>query len=91
MARSLRVSRNHETLTDADVSAIAEEVATADDDVETLKQRRRRPRMGSGPVEVVPVRLDPEPRAAIEARAEADDTSGGEIIRRAIRADLDVA
>jgi predicted transcriptional regulator len=48
-------------------------------------------RLGSAPAEVVPVRLDPELRAAIEARAEADDTNSSEIIRRALRAYLDVA
>ncbi|MDJ0499086.1 MAG: ribbon-helix-helix domain-containing protein [Acidimicrobiia bacterium] len=47
--------------------------------------------MGSGPAEVVPVRIDPELRAAIEARAQADHTSTSEIIREAIRRFLDVA
>ena len=41
--------------------------------------------MGSGPAEVVPVRLDPELRAAVEARATADDTTTSEIIREALR------
>ncbi len=40
---------------------------------------------------VVPVRIDPELRAAIEARAEADHTSTSEIIRQALRKFLDVA
>ena len=80
------------TLTDADIEAHADEVATSDYDTEILKSRRRgRPLLGSAPAEVVPVRLDPELRAAIEARAEADDTTSSEIIRRALRAYLDVA
>ena len=80
------------TLTDADIDALAEEVETTDYDVEELKTRRRgRPAMGSGPADVVPVRIDPELKAAIEARAKADDTTTSEIIREAIRRFLDVA
>ena len=47
--------------------------------------------MGSGPVDVVPVRIDPELRAAIEARAKADHTTTSEAIREAIRRFLEVA
>ena len=36
--------------------------------------------MGSGPAEVVPVRIDPELRAAVSARAETDGTTTSEII-----------
>jgi len=80
------------TLTDADLDALADEVETADYDVDALKARRRgRPTMGSGPAEVVPVRIDPELKAAIEARAAADDTTTSEVIRAAIRRFLDVA
>ncbi len=80
------------TLTDADIDTLADDVATTDYDNATLKGRRRwRPLLGSAPAEVVPVRLDPELRAAIEARADADDTNSSEIIRRALRAYLDVA
>lgn len=66
--------------------------AATDYDVESLKTRRRgRPAMGSGPAEVVPVRIDPELKAAIESRAEADHTTISEIIRSALRKFLDVA
>ena len=79
-------------LTDEDVDAIADDVATKDYDVEALKTRRRgRPPMGAGPAEVVPVRIDPELRAAIEARAEADHMTTSEVIREALRRFLDVA
>jgi len=47
--------------------------------------------MGSGPADVVPVRIDPELRAAIEVRAEADHKTTSEIIREAIRRFLEVA
>lgn len=79
-------------LTGEDLDAIAEEVEHADYDVEQLKARRRgRPRMGSAPAEVVPVRLDPELKSAVDARAEAEHLSTSEIIRRALRDYLDVA
>jgi len=38
--------------------------------------------MGSGPADVVPVRIDPELREAIEAWAAADHTTTSEAIRR---------
>jgi hypothetical protein len=67
-------------------------VEETDYDVEAPKTRRRgRPPMGSGPADVVPVRIDPELREAIEARAEADHTTTSEIIREALRRFLDVA
>jgi predicted DNA-binding protein len=80
------------TLTDADIDSLAEEVETTDYDVEALKTRRRgRPAMGSGPADVVPVRIDPELKAAIEARAKADHVTTSEIIREALRKFLEVA
>ena len=85
-------TKSGKTLIDADIDALADEVATIDYDTETLKGRRRgRPLLGSAPGEVVPVRLDPQLRAALDARAEADDTHRSEIIRRALRAYLAVA
>ncbi len=75
-----------------DIEAIAEEVATTDYATDLLKRRARgRPLLGSAPAEVVPVRLEPDLRAAVEARAEADETNSSEVIRRALRAYLDVA
>lgn len=79
-------------LTDAEIDAIADEVETTEYDIDALKTRRRgRPAMGSGPAEVVPVRIDPELRAAVEARAEADHTTTSDVIREALRRFLDVA
>ena len=52
-------TKTGKTLTDADLDAIADEVATTDYDIDALKHRRRgRPLIGSAPAEVVPVRLD---------------------------------
>ena len=71
---------------------MADEVETTDYDVETLTTRRRgRPAMGSGPAEVVPVRIDPELRAAIEARVKSEDTTTSELIRETIHRFLEVA
>jgi len=79
-------------LSDTEIEAIAEDVERHDFDIEALKtQRRGRPRMGSAPAQVVPVRIDPELRAAIAERAEADSTTTSEIIREAIRRFLEVA
>lgn len=87
-----RKSKTGRTLTDDELDAIAAEVETADYDIQELKTRRRgRPAMGRGPADVVPVRIDPELRAAIEARAKADHTTTSELIREAIRRFLDVA
>jgi hypothetical protein len=85
-------TKSGKALTDADVEALADEVTVIEYDTESLKARRRgRPLLGSAPAEVVPVRLDPELRAAVDARAEADATNSSEVIRRALRAYLDVA
>jgi uncharacterized protein (DUF4415 family) len=79
-------------LTDDDLDTIAAEVEHAEYDVEELKIRRRgRPRLGSAPAEVVPVRLDPDLKSAVEARAEAEHLTTSEIIRKALRRYLDVA
>ncbi len=87
-----RRTRTGRTLTNEDLDALATEVAKKDYDGDVLKTRRRgRPTMGSGPADVVPVRIDPELRAAIEARAEADHATTSEIIREASRRFLDVA
>ena len=78
-----------EPITDADIERMADE-AEAGYDITTLRLRGRPP-MGSGPAEVVPVRLDPELRAAVETRATADDTTTSEIIREALRRFLHLA
>ena len=78
-------------LTDADIEALADE-AEQGYDVETLKTRRRgRPMLGSAPAEVVPVRLDPTLKDAVEARAAAEHMTTSEVIREALRRYLDVA
>ncbi len=85
-------TRTGRILTDDEIDQLAADVETTDYDTTTLKNRRRgRPTIGSGPAEVVPVRIDPELRAAIDARAEADHTTTSDIIREALRRYLNVA
>jgi hypothetical protein len=84
-------TKTGKVLSDADIEQMADE-AELGYDVEGLKSRRRgRPMLGSAPSEVVPVRLDPGLRQAVEARAEAEQTTTSEIIRAALRRFLDVA
>ena len=72
------------TITEVDIESVADE-AEAGYDVTTLRVRGGRPPMGSGPAEPVPVRLDPELRAAVVPRATAHDKTTSEIIREALR------
>lgn len=90
--KNLHRTNSGRTLSDDELDRLAVDVAEAEYDVDALKTRRRgRPPMGSGPADVVPVRIDPELKAAIEARAETDHTTTSEIIREAIRRFLHVA
>jgi hypothetical protein len=41
--------------------------------------------MGTGPADVVPVRLDPEFHEPAEARATEDKTTTSDVIRRALK------
>ncbi len=88
-----RQARTGKTLDDAALDALAVEVENGGYDIEALKKRRSpgRPAMGSGPADVVPVRIDPELRKAIEQRAEADATTTSAVIRDALRSFLGVA
>ncbi len=55
------------------------------------KRRGVRRRMGSAPAEVVPVRIDPELKALIDARAAVDSSTVSEVVREALRRFLEVA
>jgi hypothetical protein len=90
-ASKSRRTKTGKVLTDAEIEALATEVER-DYDVASLKARRRgRPTMGSAAAEVVPVRLDPELKNAVETRAEREGTTISEIIRGAIRSFLETA
>jgi hypothetical protein len=77
-------------VTDELIDHLAAE-AEAGYDVPTLRRRGGRRPIGSGPADIVPVRLDPDLRAALAARAESDNTSASEVIRQALRAWLRAA
>jgi len=85
-------TRSGRALPDSEIEQIADEAERGDYDVEILTAHKRgRPLIGSAPAEVVPVRIDPELRAAIDQRAEAEHTTTSEIIREALRRFLDIA
>lgn len=74
-------------ITDADIQRLAEE-AERGYDVDALVARRNkrgRPALGSAPASVESVRLDPELRDQLTARAQADGTTPSEVIRQALR------
>ena len=77
-------------VTDELVQRLADQ-ADAGFDTTALRRRGGRPPLGSGPADVVPVRLDPELRAALASRADSEHTSASDVIRQALRAWLDVA
>jgi type I restriction enzyme R subunit len=71
-------------LTDADMQALADE-AEPGYDVDHLVKKPGRPRIGSTPAVVVPVRLHAELHGAVKALAEAEQTSVSELVRDALR------
>jgi uncharacterized protein (DUF4415 family) len=74
-------------ITEADVQRLAEE-AERGYDVDALiarRNKRGRPALGSAPASVESVRLDPELRDQLTARAHADGTTPSEVIRQALR------
>jgi hypothetical protein len=95
MAKGTRTykTRTGKLLTDADIVAMADEAERGYDVEQLLGKRRQRgrPMIGEAPSEVVPVRLDPALRQAVEARAQAERTTASDIIRQALRKFVDVA
>ncbi len=77
-------------ITEPVIKKLAEE-AEAGYETGPLKHRGGRPLIGSGPADVVAVRLDPDLRSAVEAQAQADGSTASEVIRRAIRAYVHIA
>jgi hypothetical protein len=77
-------------VTDDDITRLTSE-AEAGYDIDLLRRRGGRRPMGSAAADVVPVRLDPELRAALTQRAETDNATTSDVIRQALRAWLHVA
>ena len=82
-------SRGH-LVTDEVVERLAAE-AEAGYDPDALRRCGGRRPMGSGPAAVVPIRLDPELREAVDKLAAKNDATTSDVIRRALRAYPDVA
>lgn len=76
-------------ITDALIEELAAE-AERGYDLHTMRPVGRPP-LGDGPSEIVQVRVDATLREALAARAAGDETTPSEIVRRALRAYLDVA
>ena len=82
-----------EPITDADITKLAAE-AEAGYDVDALiarRGKRGRPPLGSAAASVESVRLDPELRHELLARADAEGTTTSELIREALRRYLHAA
>ncbi len=79
------VTRAGRILSDAEIESLADEAERGYEVTLALKKRPGRPRIGSSPSVIVPVRLDPELKAAAERRAADESTSLSEIVREALR------
>lgn len=82
-----------EPITDTEITKLAAE-AEAGYDVDALiarRGKRGRPPLGSAAASVESVRLDPELRHELLARAEAEGTTTSELIREALRRYLHAA
>ena len=74
-------------LTDTQINELAAE-AESGYDVDSLiarRPKRGRPTLGSAPASVESVRLDPELREQLLARAQSEGTTTSELIREALR------
>jgi hypothetical protein len=72
-------------ITDELIEKLAARAEAGFDVDEMLRRRRGRPPIGSGPATVESVRLDPELRQALAARAESDEEATSTVIRKALR------
>jgi len=80
-------TKSGKPITDAGIEAVAHEAEAGYDVDELIARRgkRGRPSLGSGPASVESVRLDPELRDELTARAEVEGVSPSELIRKALR------
>jgi hypothetical protein len=72
-------------ITDELIERLAAKAEAGFDVDETLRRRRGRPPIGSGPAKVESVRLDPELREALAERARNDHEATSSVIRKALR------
>jgi type I restriction enzyme, R subunit len=76
-------------LTEREIEALAAEAERGYDVDELARRQGGRPRLGSAPAIVVPVRLHAQLHAAAKQRASAERTSVSDIVRRALHGYLD--
>jgi hypothetical protein len=74
-----------EPLTEEPVAKLAARAEDGYDVDETLRRRGGRPLLGTGPAAVESVRLEPELREALRARAQHDQESPSAVVRKALR------
>jgi hypothetical protein len=73
------------TITDELVDELASKADHGYDVDDTLRRRAGRPPLGTGPASVESVRLEPELRDALRARAEREHETTSSIVRKALR------
>lgn len=76
-------------ITDELIEKLAAKAEAGFDVDETLRRRRGRPPIGSGPARVESVRLDPELQDALSEHAKLNDETTSTVIRKALRQYLD--
>lgn len=86
MAEKVYGTSNGRSVNETEIERLVAEAEEGYDPA-VLRRRGGRTLMGSGPADVVPVRLDPELKSLVEH----DHTSTSEVIREALRRYLDVA
>jgi hypothetical protein len=79
------------SITEDLVEELASKAEAGFDVEETLRRRRGRPPIGSGPATVRSVRLDPELGEALDQRSDAAGEAASSVIRKALRQYLGVA
>ncbi len=87
-----RTAKNGKTLTDEEITAIADDFETTEftpDDIAKIKKTRRRsPRIGDTKAEVLTFRAPSAYKDRIKERADADQKSESQVIRDALDAYL---
>ncbi len=80
-------TKSGKLMTDGEIEQYAAEAEAGYDVDELIARRgkRGRPTLGSGPASVESVRLDPELREELASRADTEDVSTSELIRKALR------
>ena len=78
-------TRDGQPITDEMVEALARRAEEGFDVDEIVRRRGGRPPLGSSAASVESVRLDPDLREALRARAEREGRTNSDVIREALR------